>query len=102
MDDGPSKKKRRTFTIKEKVELVEESMTPGYCQARAAEKHGIKQSTLAGILREKDKLLATTSASRMKAKNFSKGKESELEDKLYEWFLKKRSQGLILSDPLLR
>ena len=28
---GKDKAKRRTFTLKEKVALIEESMHPGYC-----------------------------------------------------------------------
>lgn len=94
-------KKRRVCTIKEKLALIEGSTKPGYTQIEAAKRHSIKQSTLAGILKEKSKLLSL-SASSQKAKHVSQCEEQELEDLLHAWFLRSRKKGLLLDRPLLR
>jgi len=92
---APKKSKRKTFAIKEKVSLIEEATKPCYSQIEAAKKHGIKQTTLACIL-------AANTNNEQSSKHLSHGKEHVLEDQLHEWFLKKRSQSLLMDRPLLR
>lgn len=101
MTGRKAKAKRRVFTMKEKVTLIEESMQPGYSQVRAAMTHGMKQSTLACILRDKQKILAVAQSCQ-KSKHFSKGKEHQLEEDLYAWFLKVRGKGALINDPTVR
>ncbi len=99
---SPPSKKRRSFTLKEKVCLIEESTVPGYSQIHASKKHGIPQSTLACILRDKDKIMNMARSGLDGKKKQRQAEESELEECLYDWFLRKRRQGLLLDDPLLR
>ncbi len=87
--------------MKEKVALIEESMQPGYSQVRAAIKHSVKQSMLACILRDKQKILAVAPAGQ-KSKHCSRGKEHQLEEDLHAWFLKVRGKGALLDDPIVR
>ncbi len=51
-------RKRRAFAIKEKVNVFQESLQPGYSQAKAAKKHGISISTLSKILWSKESILS--------------------------------------------
>ncbi len=55
---------------------IEESMPAGSSQIQAPAWHGIKQSTLTGILKNKHKILTVA-----KFKNVSWGKEQELGEK---------------------
>ena len=101
-----AKRKRRTFTMKEKARLIEESLSPGYSQAQAAKKHGINQPTLCAILKQKEKILSVTQQTHSGSESLgsyrSHGKEQKLEQDLYDWFLKKHGQGLMMDRPLLR
>lgn len=96
-----TKAKRRTFSIKEKVSLIEEVLKPGATQVQVAQKHGIKLSTLHGIIKDKDKILSVVGAGQ-NSKHVMKGRQHDLEDRLHDWFLKKRSQGVLMDSPLLR
>ena len=95
-------RKRKAISIKEKMKLIEESKKPGFRQSHAAKVHGIPQSTLANILRNKDSILAAASQGSSKAMRQSHGKEDILEREIYDWFLKKRAQSVPIDDPLLR
>lgn len=75
-------------------------MQPGYSKIQAAVRHGIKQSALASILKDKNKILAVANVG--KSKNVSQGKGHKLKERLFEWFLKTRSHGVLLDRPLLR
>jgi len=92
---------RASYTIKEKVSWIEEAAKPGVTQVQVAAKFGIKLSTLNRVLKKKEEILAVGGVAQ-KAKNISKGKEHELEEKLYTWFLKMRSKGLNMDRPLIR
>ena len=76
-------------------------MKPGVSQVEVAKRDGIKVTTLNGFMRDKTKILAATSSKQL-AKRVVKGHEPELEERLHSWFLKKRSQGMLLDRPLLR
>ncbi len=94
------KKKRKSYTIKEKIECIEEMSKPGMSQVKVVPKFGIYPSMLHSTLAKKDAILAAGGSK--KTKRLSHGLIKELEDKLYTWFLKKRSQGLNIDRPLLR
>ncbi len=86
-------KKRKALTVKEKLlELIQELSMPGRSLTQVATKHGIKPSTLAGILKEKSKILAISDA-RQKSKHYSCGKEHQLEES---------SWNLVLNRPVVR
>jgi transposase len=95
------KRQRSSFTLEQKVSFIEETMKPGATQVQVAKKFGLKQSTLNSILKKKEEILASASAIQKK-KNLSKGTEHDLEEQLYDWFLKKHGQGLVMDRPLLR
>lgn len=88
--------------MKEKLELIEESMKSGYSQIKSAKSHGIPQPTLANIIRNKNAILDAASQGPSKAKRQSHGKEDALEKELYAWFLKRRAQSVPIDNPLLR
>ncbi len=100
---GPKKdkKKRSSYTIGEKVKWIEEASKPGMSQVQVATRFGITVSTLSTILKHKAEILAVSSTSQ-RTKNISRGKEHELEEKLYTWFLKMRSKGLNMDRPIIR
>ncbi len=97
------KKKWKSYTLLEKLQWIEEVAKPGMTKVRVAEKFGVTPSILTGALAKKEEIVASVSAgSSKKAKWLSQGLVKNLEDKLYTWFLKKRSQGLNMDRPLLR
>ncbi len=101
---GPKKKdksSRASFTIKDKILWIEEAEKPGASQVQVASKFGISTSTLHNVLKRKEEILAVPSTSQ-KNKHIKRGKEQEMEEKLYDWFLKMRSKGLVMDRPLLR
>ncbi len=97
-----TKKKRKRFSLKEKAAMIEEAMKPGLLQVEVAKKHEVSVSTLNGFMKDKDQILAAAATPSLHVKRVVKGKEHELEERLYSWFLKKRAQGLLLDRPLLR
>lgn len=95
------KKKRKSYTMQEKLKWIEEASKPGMSQVHVAKKFSITPSVLHGILAKKEKIIDMTGGTK-KTKRMSQGLVKDLEDKLYAWFLKKRSQGLIMDRPLQR
>ncbi len=87
------KMKRKSYTIQEKIEWIEEASKPDMSQVTVTQEFGITPSTLDG---------AVVKGASKKAKRLSQGLVKELEDKLYEWFLKKWGKGLPMDKPLLR
>lgn len=81
--------------------MVEEAKTPGYSLVEAAKKRNISHSTLSGILKEKDKVLEEAMKGHTSHLCQGHAYEKQLE-RLYDWFLKKRSQGILLDRPLLQ
>ncbi len=101
---GPKKKdktSRASFTIKDMILWIEEAEKPGVSQVQVAAKFGIRTSTLHNVLKKKAEILAVASTSQ-KSKHIKRRKEQELEEKVYDWFLKMRSKGLVIDRPLLR
>ena len=85
------KKKRSSFTVQEK---------PGMSQVKVAAKFCIKTSTPSLVLKNKQQFLAIGSSA-LKSKHISKGKEHDLEERLYDWFLKMRSKGVNMDRPIV-
>ena len=93
---------RKTLTLSQKSQLIEDSMKPGFSQDKAAKEYGISQSAVCKILKNKFNIYCSSAATSNFKKNLTRGKNDALEEKLYEWYLQRKTAGLPVSGPLLR
>ena len=91
---------RVRLSLEQKVQLIEDSLQPGFNVLQASQKYGIAKSTVNGILKNKFALYCHPVSSNRK--NITQGKNDALEEKLYEWYLQRQNEGLPISGPLLK
>ena len=95
---------RVRLSLDQKVKLIEESMQPGFNQAKAAKDYGISPSTVNGILKNKFAIYCHPAVEQgtSSKKNLSRGKNDVLESKLYEWYIQRQTEGQPISGPMLK
>jgi predicted XRE-type DNA-binding protein len=100
---NPMKQCRMRLNLDQKVKLIEESMQPGFCQAKAAREYGISTSSVSTILKKKFDIYCHPASNKTKysRKNLTWGKNDVLESKLYEWYLQQTPLGNPVSGPIL-
>ena len=71
---------RKRLDLKEKENLINEASQPGFDRKKACAKYGIANSTLSGILKQKDSIFnSPIHAISPKAKSLKKASHPELE-----------------------
>ena len=96
---------RKRLSLEEKVQLIDDSIKPGFNKANAMKKYGISQAGLYLILKNKKEILESfnnANACSSKSKSNRPAHFQNLEEKLFEWFLNYRKTGLMINGPLLK
>ena len=97
--------KRKTLTIKQKIDILDELKKPGFRPSDAATKYNIPRSSVSTIIKSEMSLREQYTSCHIdpksKRKRFSSGKDHEIEEKLFAWFQEKRRQGVLMSGPVL-
>ena len=92
---------RMRLSLDQKVKLIEDSMQPGFSQAKAAREYGISTSSVSSILKKKFDIYCHPATEKSSRKNLTWGKNDVLESKLYEWYLQQVPLGNPVSGPIL-
>lgn len=97
--------RRKAYSLKEKIEIINK-VKGGVSKASISREYGIPQGTVKGWFTEEaklnsfvDKLDGDTGLTRKKTRL---GKNEEVDNDLYTWFLRKRSEGVIPSRSVLK
>ena len=86
MEISPTK--RVNLTIDQKIQLIEDSMKPGFSQNKAAQALGVTKSCVSKIMKKKFEYYCHPRRGSIGTnKILSKGKNDYLEQKLYQWYL---------------
>ena len=95
---------RKRLTLKQKVDLIEDSLKTGFKPLMAMEQYGISKSSLYQILKDKEEILKTFHSQPCAAKSKSNRKRNfqNVEDKLFDWFEKKKNCGVMVSGPMFK
>ena len=94
---------RKRLSLCEKQKIIEDSKKPGFDKNKTCEKYGIGKSTLNKImLTQKDILGFIDKGTLSKNKSVHKPAHSEIEKKLYHWFLIKHKAGVMIDGPILK
>lgn len=96
LDTSP--RKRKSFTVQEKIWALDKLKNGKHVAQLAREMH-INESTLRGWRKEEDKLRGNRGLMRKKVKTASDG---NLDDRLYKWVVEARGRGCLISGPVLR
>ena len=92
-------KKRKNFSIKEKIEIVDR-VRNGQQRIAICREQGIPESTLRGWLKDEEKLRAAISEMDdpdQQRKRFRGAKDKDLDKAVITWFTQARSEGMPLS-----
>ena len=93
---------RVRLSVEQKVKIIEESKKKGFCRKDVSEKYGISAATLSQILKNQKVHLSTfDSGLPGKHKTIRKSALPNVEEALYEWFLKLTRQNVPVSGPML-
>ena len=93
---------RVRLSVEQKVKIIEESKKKGFCRKDICEKYGISAATLSQILKNQKVHLSTfDSGLPGKHKTIRKSALPNVEEALYEWFLKLTRQNVPVSGPML-
>ncbi|KAK9721599.1 CENP-B N-terminal DNA-binding domain [Popillia japonica] len=97
--------KRHSYSVKEKLEIIKK-VKSGVTKACIRREFGIPEGTVRGWMAEEtklnsfiDKLDEGTSLNRKKTRL---GKNEQVDNCLYMWFVQKRSEGVPISGPALK
>ena len=94
---------RKRLSLCEKQKIIEDSKKTGFDKNKTCEKYGIGKSTLNKImLTQKDILGFIDKGTLSKNKSVHKPAHSEIEKKLYHWFLIKHKAGVMIDGPILK
>jgi hypothetical protein len=95
---------RKRLTFAQKFELIESSSKPGFKRDEACKEYGIKRSCISTILKNKDRILAMANSPGVdpSTKSFNFGKNSLLEQILYDWYKNQANVGVNVTGPMLR
>ena len=89
---------RVRLSVEQKVKIIEESKKKGFCRKDICEKYGISAATLSQILKNQKVHLSTfDSGLPGKHKTIRKSALPNVEEALYEWFLKLTRQNVPVS-----
>ena len=100
-----SKRKRVVLSIDSKLAILRK-IKEGVPQIRLAEQYGVGRSTITDLKKNEDKIrefaegIENQGISKVR-KVMRLGKDEQLEEALYMWFVQKRGQGNPVSGPLL-
>ena len=99
-----SKNPKTYLTLEVKGQLIKESKSPGMSNKKLSQKYGISQPQISKILKNQLKILATLNSNNgsSRLKVCSKGgKFPEVENRLYDWVVKKQNNHLKISNQLM-
>ncbi|KAM4018545.1 large ribosomal subunit protein uL23m isoform 1-T1 [Anomaloglossus baeobatrachus] len=103
---GPSvKRKHVTLTIPQKLEIIRR-LESGESRASIMEEFNIGSSTIYDIKKRKDQLCSFVASSEtmrglMKRQTLKQPKLAQLDKVVYSWFTEMRSQGIIVTGPMI-
>ncbi|KAH7943145.1 hypothetical protein HPB52_005836 [Rhipicephalus sanguineus] len=101
---GPSvKKKRRQFSLKEKVDILME-LNAGKKQVAICRERDIAPSTVATILKDREKIVKLQRESQLapSRKRLRLGNYQTVDDAFLTWFKDARQHGVPLSGPIIQ
>lgn len=101
---GPSvKKKRRQFSLKEKVDILTE-LNAGKKQVDICRERDIAPSTVATILKDREKIVKLHRESQLapSRKRLRLGNYQTVDDAVLTWFKDARQHGVPLSGPIIQ
>ena len=99
-----SKNPKTYLTLEVKGQLIQESKSPGMSNKKLSQKYGISQPQISKILKNQLKILTTLNSNNgsSRLKVCSKGgKFPEVENRLYDWVVKKQNNHLKISNQLM-
>ncbi|XP_061379926.1 tigger transposable element-derived protein 4-like [Danaus plexippus] len=92
---------RRTFTVKEKVEIISKWKN-GANNADLCKEYKVSHSTISTMWKNRDKILECFVSKSLKIKKNRKPTHRDVEKALLVWFKAQRSQNVPVSGPLLQ
>lgn len=96
-----SNKRRRCFTIAEKVKIIER-LESGVSNKDLCQELGISQSTLSTIWKSKDQIKSVFQKDMTSNKRLKCSQHQDVEQALLEWFKIQRSKNIPISGPILQ
>jgi hypothetical protein len=93
-----SSKTRKSFSIKEKTSIIKE-FESGKKQAVICKERDLASSTLATILKNRDKIMCATSEFSSKVKKLRCAKNDNLDKAVLTWFRVNRESNVPISGP---
>ena len=98
------KRSRTRLTFAQKLQLIEDSSKPGFKRDEACKEYGIQRSCISSILKKKDEILGMANSPGVDptTKSFNLGKNSLLEQILFEWYKNQTMSGVNVTGPMLR
>ena len=95
--------KYQSLTLKRKLEILDQvEQSPKRKKKDIASAFGIPQSTLSTILKEKEKLLASSAAGRTNRKRCRGHTRPDVDTALFQWFTATRQQSVPISGEVLK
>ena len=100
-----STKKRKSYSIKERIDILDLLKKPGCRVKDITERYGLTSSTVCTWIKNEEKLRKKFTTSHISA-NSSRTRThmsrdfSELEEQLFEWFFQMRREGMLLNGPM--
>lgn len=92
---------RRTFTVKEKAEIISK-LKNGANNADLCKEYKVSHSTISTMWKNRDKILECFESKSLKIKKNRKPTHQDVEKALLVWFKAQRSQNVPVSGPLLQ
>lgn len=97
--------KRKAYSMKEKLEIINK-VKNGISKASISKDFGIPEGTIRGWIAEESKLNSFVNKldedATLNRKKIRLGKHEGVDKFLYQWFIKKRKQGICLTGPDLK
>ena len=96
-------KKRKCFNLKTKIEIFEE-LDRGVKRNEICLNFGIVKSTLAGIIKDREKIYDTLASGNAvpKSKKMRGAKYADIEELLFDWFQKMREKSIPIGGVLIK
>lgn len=96
-------KKRKAISLDTKVEIVNEVKKGLKTKSDIAKEYGLASSTFSTILKNKDVILENYNSEGFgqNRKRFRSGNFTDIENALFTWFVKARSENIPITGPIL-
>jgi len=91
------------LSLEKKIQLIEDSMKPGFKRKRAMVEYGVSLPFISNLLRDKDKILELSKRQLDKSRKTMRfGTNHLLEEILYEWYVIQQKANIIVTGPMLK